>query len=170
MSDEHNNRLLPFTAEALDAKEGTTGGVVRGSSLSVGPAPAVDSAVDLKGSQWRLEGNTISGPVDAVSIHVILDPWGAGNVVAGNLLRPGPDGVGVPLGSGSRRGDGSSRRHAGRARLIACLRALQRVVRTPSSDPGLVLCPERGADKGSWVTPSGVTVQKETSPWQQCAR
>ncbi|MCC4248552.1 MULTISPECIES: hypothetical protein [Microbacterium] len=95
------------TAEALDAKEGTTGGVVRGSSLSVGPAPAVDSAVDLKGSQWRLEGNTISGPVDAVSIHVILDPWGAGNVVAGNLLRPGPDGVGVAV-VGSARSAGNA--------------------------------------------------------------
>lgn len=85
------------TAEALDAKEGTTGGVVRGSSLSTGASPVVDSAVDLKGSEWRLEDSTVQGPVDAVSIHVILPPWGAGNIVASSVLLPGPGGVGVAV-------------------------------------------------------------------------
>ena len=95
------------TAEAVDAKEGTTGGVVRGSALSTGPAPAVDSAVDLKGAQWRVEGNTIEGPVDAVSIHTILDPWGSGNVVVANTLRPGPGGLGVAV-VGAARGAGNT--------------------------------------------------------------
>ncbi len=90
------------TAEAVDAKEGTTGGVVRGSSLSTGPAPAVDSAVDLKGAQWRLEDNTIEGPVDAVSIHTILDPWGSDNVVVANTLHPGPGGLGVAVVGSAR--------------------------------------------------------------------
>lgn len=85
------------TAEALDVKEGTTGGVVRGSRLSTGPSPAVDSAVDVKGSSWRFESNTIAGPVDAVSIHVISAPWGAENTVAGNTLEAGPGGVGVAV-------------------------------------------------------------------------
>lgn len=85
------------TAEALDVKEGTTGGVVRGSSLSTGASAVVDSAVDLKGSEWRLEDSTVEGSVDAVSIHVILAPWGAGNVVASSVLRPGPGGVGVAV-------------------------------------------------------------------------
>lgn len=90
------------TAEALDVKEGTTGGTVHDSSLSTGAASAVDSAVDLKGSDWRLEGNTIEGRVDAVSIHVILAPWGSGNVVAGNVLRPGQAGVGVAVVGAAR--------------------------------------------------------------------
>jgi hypothetical protein len=95
------------TAEAVDAKEGTTGGVVRDSSLSTGSAPAVDSAVDLKGAQWRLEGNAIEGPVDAVSIHTILAPWGSGNVVVANTLRPGPTGLGVAV-VGPARGAGNT--------------------------------------------------------------
>lgn len=90
------------TAEAFDAKEGTTGGVVRDSTLSTGPASVVDSAVDLKGTDWRLEGNTITGPVDAVSIHVILPPWGAGNIVAANVLRPGAGGVGIAVVGAAR--------------------------------------------------------------------
>jgi len=83
------------TAEALDVKEGTTGGVVRGSVLAVGPNTVVDSAVDLKGSGWSIEGSTITGPVDAVSVHVILAPWGSGNTVASSALQPGAGGMGV---------------------------------------------------------------------------
>ncbi|MFG6280860.1 hypothetical protein [Microbacterium sp. 5K110] len=90
------------TAEALDVKEGTTAGVVRGSSLSTGASPAVDSAVDLKGSEWRVEGSTVQGPVDAISIHVILPPWGSRNVVASSVLRPGPGGFGVTLVGAAR--------------------------------------------------------------------
>lgn len=90
------------TAEALDVKEGTTGGVVRDSSLSTGAAAVVDSAVDLKGSGWRIEGNTIESGGDAVSIHVILAPWGSGNVVAANVLRPGAGGVGVAVVGAAR--------------------------------------------------------------------
>lgn len=94
------------TAEALDVKEGTTGGVVRDSSLSVGSASVVDSVVDLKGAEWRFEGNTVAGSVDAVSIHAILAPWGAANIVAGNDLRPGAGGVGVAV-VGPARGQGN---------------------------------------------------------------
>ena len=90
------------TAEALDVKEGTTGGIVRDSSLSTSAGAVVDSAVDVKGSDWRIEGNTIEGRADAVSIHVILAPWGSGNVVAANVLRPGAGGVGVAVVGAAR--------------------------------------------------------------------
>ncbi|MDF2991685.1 MAG: hypothetical protein K0S37_2199 [Microbacterium sp.] len=90
------------TAEALDVKEGTTGGVVRAAALSVGPDAVVDSAVDLKGTGWTLQDNTITGPVDAVSVHVILAPWGADNTIATSTLRPGPGGVGVNLVGAAR--------------------------------------------------------------------
>ncbi|BAJ73840.1 hypothetical protein MTES_0876 [Microbacterium testaceum StLB037] len=85
------------TAEALDVKEGTTGGIVRGSVLAVGPDAVVDSAVDLKGSGWSIEGSTVTGPVDAVSVHVIVSPWGSDNTVATSTLQPGAGGVGVHL-------------------------------------------------------------------------
>lgn len=85
------------TAEALDVKEGTTGGIVRASVLSVGPDAVVDSAVDLKGAGWTIRDATITGPKDAVSVHVITPPWGSGNTVATTTLHTGPDGVGVDL-------------------------------------------------------------------------
>lgn len=85
------------TAEALDVKEGTTGGIVRGSVLSVGSDAVVDSAVDLKGTGWTIDDSTISGPVDAVSVHVILPPWGSENTVTASSLRPGAGGVGVNI-------------------------------------------------------------------------
>jgi len=85
------------TAEALDVKEGTTGGIVRASVLAVGSDAVVDSAVDLKGTGWSIEGSTITGPVDAVSVHVILAPWGSDNLIASSTLQPGPGGQGVHL-------------------------------------------------------------------------
>lgn len=83
------------TAEALDVKEGTTGGVVRASVLTVGPDAVVDSAVDLKGNGWTIDDTTVTGPVDAVSVHVILPPWGAENTVTASSLQPGAGGFGV---------------------------------------------------------------------------
>lgn len=84
-------------AEAVDVKEGTSDGVIRSSTLSIAPDAVVDSAIDLKGSGWRVESSTVTGPAEAVSIHVILAPWGSGNTVSGSVLRAATGGRGVHL-------------------------------------------------------------------------
>lgn len=85
------------TAEAVDVKEGTSDGIIRASTLATATEASVDSAVDLKGSGWRLEDTTVTGPVDAVSVHVIVAPWGERNTVSGSDLRAAATGVGVRL-------------------------------------------------------------------------
>ncbi len=78
------------TAEAVDVKEGTSDGVIRDSTLSIAADAVVDSAVDLKGSGWRLASSIVTGGAAAVSVHVIVEPWGARNTVIDSDLRAGP--------------------------------------------------------------------------------
>lgn len=52
-----DNKVFAVTAEAVDVKEGTTGGELRGNDLTLGDTPAVDSVVDLKGNEWTVSAN-----------------------------------------------------------------------------------------------------------------
>ena len=52
-----DNKVFAVTAEAVDVKEGTTGGELRGNDLTLGDIPAVDSVVDLKGNEWTVSAN-----------------------------------------------------------------------------------------------------------------
>lgn len=93
------------TAEAVDVKEGTSDGVIRDSTLSIAADAVVDSAVDLKGSGWRLASSIVTGGAAAVSVHVIVEPWGARNTVIDSDLRAGAGGVGVLLAGAARDAD-----------------------------------------------------------------
>ncbi|MFJ4159022.1 right-handed parallel beta-helix repeat-containing protein [Microbacterium testaceum] len=89
-------------AEAVDIKEGTSDGVVRDSTLTVSAQAVVDSVVDVKGSGWTLDANMVVGAVDAISVHVILPPWGSANVLVRNQLSPTSGGLGVHLVGAAR--------------------------------------------------------------------
>lgn len=82
-----DNVLGPnVTAEGVDAKEGTRGGVIAGNVFHGSGATAADSWVDLKGSDYRVERNRGTydpkrpwrGPVD---IKPSSGGWGERNVV-----------------------------------------------------------------------------------------
>jgi hypothetical protein len=99
------NRLIGNTftetkAEAIDIKEGTSGGVVTGntfdgSSLVVATA---DSWVDVKGNNWSIVGNTgRTSPKDGFQTHEIVTGWGTGNHFAGNAAQVDGPGYGFAL-------------------------------------------------------------------------
>ena len=84
-SDENlieDNRIEGVTAEAVDIKEGTTGGILRNNSFdgsAIDGDDHADSWVDVKGNDWVIEGNTGTGsPADGFQTHEILDGWGTG--------------------------------------------------------------------------------------------
>jgi hypothetical protein len=80
------------TAEHLDIKEGTVGGVVAGNTFDARGISGVnfaDSWIDLKGSGYTLTGNhgRYSGGtalVDGYQVHEIFPGAGCGNVFRGN--------------------------------------------------------------------------------------
>jgi hypothetical protein len=80
------NTISGTTAEAVDIKEGTTGGVLRGNSFNGSAMVAADSWVDVKGNGWTIEGNTgTAAPQDGFQVHEVVDGWGQHNVFVGNV-------------------------------------------------------------------------------------
>lgn len=86
------------TAEAVDVKEGTSGGVVADNRFdgSGMVESAATSWVNVKGSGYVVDRNVgRDSPSDGLSAHQILAGTGIGNVFAGNRLLGGVPGYGV---------------------------------------------------------------------------
>jgi hypothetical protein len=80
-----------ITAEHIDIKEGTVGGLVQGNTFDargISGANFADSWIDVKGTGYTLAGNhgTYSGTVliDGYQVHQIVSGAGCGNVFRGN--------------------------------------------------------------------------------------
>ena len=79
------NDIAGTTAEAVDIKEGTTDGVLRGNTFDGSAMVETDSWVDVKGNGWLIEGNSgSSSPTDGYQVHEVADGWGRDNVFSGN--------------------------------------------------------------------------------------
>ncbi|WP_322752187.1 right-handed parallel beta-helix repeat-containing protein [Frankia sp. Cas3] len=95
------NTISGVTAEAVDIKEATTGGVLSNNSFdgsTITGANSADSWVDVKGNNWRIEGNRgVNSPKDGIQTHVLLDGWGTGNIITGNTLDVRGPGYGVSI-------------------------------------------------------------------------
>jgi len=95
-----DNTIWATTAEAIDIKEGTSDGVVRGNTFD-GTAmtdDGGDSWVDVKGNGWLIEENTgVNAPVDGFQTHEILEGWGTRNVFRGNTANVNGPGFGFSL-------------------------------------------------------------------------
>ncbi|MGC0376106.1 right-handed parallel beta-helix repeat-containing protein [Streptomyces sp. SAI-229] len=91
------NHISAVTAEAVDIKEGTTGGVLTrntfdGSALS---GSHNDSWVDVKGNGWTVSFNTgRHSTEDGFQTHEILDGWGKDNTFRGNTAHVDGSGYG----------------------------------------------------------------------------
>ncbi|MDN4481453.1 right-handed parallel beta-helix repeat-containing protein [Demequina muriae] len=94
------NVIFDVTAEAVDVKEGTTGGTVRGNAFdgSSLTEDGADSWVDIKGNAWRIVGNAgAHSSQDGFQVHQILDGWGRGNVFERNSARVVGPGFGFSI-------------------------------------------------------------------------
>jgi hypothetical protein len=95
-----DNRISRTTAESIDIKEGTSEGIVRGNTFE-GSAIEVDGAdswVDVKGSDWLIEGNHgVNSPQDGFQTHEIVDGWGTRNIFRANIAEVNGPGFGFSL-------------------------------------------------------------------------
>jgi hypothetical protein len=90
------NDIAGTTAESVDVKEGTTGGVVRGNTFDGSAMVEADSWVDVKGNGWIIESNRgTAAPEDGFQVHEVVDGWGRDNVFSGNTAVVGGDGYGI---------------------------------------------------------------------------
>ncbi|WAH97264.1 right-handed parallel beta-helix repeat-containing protein [Arthrobacter sp. MMS18-M83] len=79
------NSISETTAENIDIKEGTIGGVISGNTFSGSAMTAADAWVNVKGNAWTIEGNTgAESPRDGFQTHNILLGWGDHNLFRNN--------------------------------------------------------------------------------------
>ncbi len=88
-----NNKLGPgITAECIDVKEGTTGGLISGNyfdATGITGANGGDSWIDVKGNYYLIKNNTGFNPggsvfKDGYQVHVALNGWGNYNEFKNN--------------------------------------------------------------------------------------
>jgi hypothetical protein len=93
------NTISATTAESVDIKEGTVGGVVAGNTFDGSSLTGADSWVDVKGNGWLIARNTGRGTTeDGFQTHVLVPSWGDHNVFTGNTAEMnGGTGVGYYL-------------------------------------------------------------------------
>lgn len=93
-----DNTITQTTAESIDIKEGTTGGIVSGNHFNgTGMnASSATSWVNVKGNNWKITDNTGSQSVqDGLSDHQVYPGWGLDNVFTANVLTVNGPGFGI---------------------------------------------------------------------------
>lgn len=101
-----NNRIGPgITAECIDIKEGTTGGIVRGNyfdATGITGANSADSWMDVKGNYYLIENNTGFNPAgslltDGYQVNVAYSGWGSYNTFKNNVCNVNAPGYGFNI-------------------------------------------------------------------------
>jgi hypothetical protein len=81
------NDIAGTTAEAVDIKEGTSDGVLRGNTFDGSDMVEADSWVDVKGNGWTVADNVgTASPADGFQVHEVVDGWGRDTVFSGNTV------------------------------------------------------------------------------------
>ncbi|MEV8378615.1 hypothetical protein AB0P21_38100 [Kribbella sp. NPDC056861] len=92
------NKMSQTTSEAIDIKEGTTGGLVEGNTFDGSALTGADSWVDVKGNNWLIKGNSgMKSTQDGFQTHQILKGWGDHNVFTGNIATVDGPGLAIAL-------------------------------------------------------------------------
>lgn len=98
------NTIYRTSAESMDIKEGTTGGIIRGNAFDgLGMTGSwADSWIDLKGNGWLVEDNQgVNALEDGFQVHRALSGWGNDNVFQDNVATVNGPGYGFWLQSGT---------------------------------------------------------------------
>ena len=89
------NDIARTTAESIDVKEGTAGGVIAGNLLSGAGMTHADSWIQVKGNRWLVERNTgRRSPEDGIQTYV-HEGWGRRNEFRENRLMVNGAGYGI---------------------------------------------------------------------------
>jgi hypothetical protein len=99
-----NNDISHTTAENIDIKEGTSGGVIQGNRLSGGGmVPSAATAwINVKGNDWTIVGNVGRKSVkDGFQVHRVYNGWGSRNIFRANQAMVDGTGFGIYVQSSS---------------------------------------------------------------------
>lgn len=93
------NTISDTTAESIDLKEGTTGGVVHGNTFDgSGMRGKADSWIDVKGNGWLIQANRgTSAATSGFEVNEQAEGWGIGNTFDANTADVQGPGYGYEL-------------------------------------------------------------------------
>ncbi|MET1021933.1 MAG: right-handed parallel beta-helix repeat-containing protein [Arthrobacter sp.] len=92
------NDISGTSAECVDIKEGTSGGILRDNRFDGSGIDGADSWVDVKGNDWTIDNNSgRNSPLDGFQTHEIDVGWGTGNVFRNNTAEVNGPGYGFSL-------------------------------------------------------------------------
>jgi len=100
------NNIAHTTAENIDIKEGTTGGIIMHNTLNGAGmvASAATAWINVKGNDWTVEDNTGTYSIgDGFQVHQVYPGWGIGNVFKNNSANVEGPGYGFYVQSRSLR-------------------------------------------------------------------
>ncbi|WP_210506000.1 right-handed parallel beta-helix repeat-containing protein [Naasia sp. SYSU D00057] len=93
-----DNDIAGTTAECVDIKEGTSGGILQGNRFDGSSITGADSWVDVKGNGWLVDSNTgQNSPLDGFQTHEVVDGWGTDNIFRNNEAVVNGPGLGYSL-------------------------------------------------------------------------
>lgn len=94
-----DNSISLTGSQPIEAKEGTTGGVIRGNKLDgSGAMSRAESWVKVKGNDWSVTSNTgVSSNKHGFQVNGSVDGWGLRNLFANNTATVGASGYGFEL-------------------------------------------------------------------------
>lgn len=100
------------TAECIDVKEGSTGGIISGNtfnSTGITGANSGDSWMDVKGNNYLIENNVGFNPKgsflkDGFQVHCAVNGWGNNNVFKNNTCEVNASGYGFNITLTSSKG------------------------------------------------------------------
>lgn len=113
-----DNTFENITAEGADLKEGTDSGILRNNrfiAAGISGQNSADSAVDVKGNNWLIQGNTVSGTdrtwskdgvtypsefLDGFQVHNVYAGYGQGSTFTGNVVEDAIAGSGFGIYQG----------------------------------------------------------------------
>ncbi len=108
------NKIGPYvSAECIDIKEGTTGGLIKGNTFEaqgITGANSADSWIDVKGNAYLIEanlGNNTQPSVlkDGYQVNCAYSGWGSFNVFKNNVSNVNADGYGFSIRLKSSKGE-----------------------------------------------------------------
>jgi hypothetical protein len=114
-----DNNVFDTTAENIDIKEGTTGGLIADNHFDgIGMVKsAATSWVNVKGNDWVIKYNVGINSVDnGFSVHQVYPGWGLGNTFIGNEAEVNVPGYGIYVQSSHLRTIVACSNSAGRAK------------------------------------------------------
>ncbi len=109
-----NNKLGPYiTAECIDIKEGTTGGIIRGNTFEaqgITGENSADSWIDVKGNHYLIENNIghntpPSVLLDGYQVNCAYEGWGSYNKFKNNVSNVNAEGYGIYIKLKSSKGE-----------------------------------------------------------------